>query len=600
VSSVRHAKLRFGSFELDIRLAELRNGGTRVRLPEQPFRILLMLLERQGDLVSRDEIRDRLWPDATVVEFDHSINAAVKRLRNTLCDSADQPRYIETVPRRGYRFIAPVDTPAPPVIEVRKPSSLYEPEPAGGIRGRVAQRSSIAVLPFTNMSGDPDNEYFSDGLAEELINELAHVPGLKVVARTSAFAFKGRQEDIRTIAHALGVANIVEGSVRRAGRCLRVSAQLIAADDGTHLWSERYDREMADIFAVQDEIARAIATALRVQLAGTLKRYVPRLAAYEVYLKARHCLAAFTRESLPRSRDLFEEAVALDADFAAAHSGLAMALVSLTLPGIIAAPAAMPLARAAATRALGIEPASQDAEAVLGIVAALHDFDWNEAERRFHVAIAREPVAPYVHWYYSFSYLLPMGRSRESVYECMLGMEDDPLNFMGGFHYAGALLAAGNAQAGEAYLRQLSELHLSLYQPYYLLALSQAVRGLHKEGLAAAEKAYSMAPWSTTTKGLFGGLLRCAGETNRANELYSELAAGDQYGVATGLSLYHVSCSEIEHAAEWAVRAVEQRDTRMILLIALLRAFRPDILRSNVRWSAIAHTLGIPPALPLD
>jgi hypothetical protein len=182
----------------------------------------------------------------------------------------------------------------------------------------------------------------------------------------------------------------------------------------------------------------------------------------------------------------------------------------------------------------------------------------------------------------------------------MLGMEDDPLNFMGGFHYAGALLAAGNAQAGEAYLAQLSELHLGLYQPYYLLALSQAVRGLHKEALTAAEKAYSMAPWSTTTKGLFGGLLRCAGETNRADELYGELLPGDQYGAAMGLSLFHVSCSDIEHAAEWAHKAVEQRDTRMILLIALVRAFRPDILRSNVRWSAIAHTLGIPPALPLD
>jgi len=232
-----------------------------------------------------------------------------------------------------------------------------------------------------------------------------------------------------------------------------------------------------------------------------------------------------------------------------------MALVSLALPGIMAARTVMPLARAAAISALGIDPASQEAHAVLGMVAALHDFDWNEAEGRFQVAIAREPVAPYVRWYYSFSYLLPMGRSRESVYECMLGMEDDPLNFMGGFHYVGALLAAGNAQAGEAYLGQLSEFHLDLYQPYYLLALSQAVRGLYNDALKVAEKAYAMAPWSMTTKGLFGGLLRCAGESNRANELYGELLPGDQYGAAMGLSLFHVGCSEIEHAAEWAVIA---------------------------------------------
>ena len=168
----------------------------------------------------------------------------------------------------------------------------------------------------------------------------------------------------------------------------------------------------------------------------------------------------------------------------------------------------------------------------------------------------------------------------------MLGMEDDPLNFMGGFHYAGALLAAGNAQAGRSLFSGSSpNFTWAFTSRTYLLALSQAVRGLHKEGLAAAEKAYSMAPWSTTTKGLFGGLLRCAGETNRADELYGELLPGDQYGAAMGLSLFHVSCSDIEHAAEWAHKAVEQRDTRMILLIALVRAFRPDILRSNVRWS---------------
>jgi tetratricopeptide (TPR) repeat protein len=173
-------------------------------------------------------------------------------------------------------------------------------------------------------------------------------------------------------------------------------------------------------------------------------------------------------------------------------------------------------------------------------------------------------------------------------------MEDDPLNFMGGFHYAGALLAGGNTEAGEAYLRQLSDLYSNLYQSYYLLSLSQAIRGSHKEALAAAEKAYSLAPWSTTTRGLLAGILRCTGETNRADELRGTLLAGDQYGVAMGLSLFHVGCAEMGHAGEWAERAVEQRDARMILLMGLLRAFRPNLFRSDRRWSAIAGTLGIP------
>lgn len=257
--------VRFGDFELDLRAAELRKHGHNIRLQEQPFQILLELLEHPGEVVSRDEIRKKLWPNNTVVEFEHSINAAVKRLRDSLQDSAESPRYIETLARRGYRLIAPV---------AREPEKACRPDlvpfataaarlAEGVSGGQPQQAASIAVLPFANTSSDPESEYFSDGLAEEIINELAHVPGLKVIARTSAFVFKGKREDIRNIASALGVANVVEGSVRRAGARVRITAQLISAADGTHLWSERYDREIADIFAVQDEIAQAIATALR-------------------------------------------------------------------------------------------------------------------------------------------------------------------------------------------------------------------------------------------------------------------------------------------------------------------------------------------------
>ena len=586
--------VHFGEFELDLRAAELRKDNRRVRLQEQPFQILVELLDHPGEVVLREEIRKKLWPGNTVVEFDHSINAAVKRLRDALQDSAESPRYIETVARRGYRFIGSVSRePESSPTGVGPAAMIME----GGARDQLQRNASIAVLPFANISGDIDNEYFSDGLAEELINELAHVPGLKVVARTSAFAFKGKQEDIRNIAQALGVENVLEGSVRKAGARVRISAQLIAANDGTHLWSERYDREMADIFAVQDEIAQAIAKALRVHIGGRPRQYIPRLPAYEAYLKARHCLAGFTRESLPRSRNFYEQAIALDAGFAPTHSGLAQALISLVLLGITPAHNAMPLAREAANRALEIDPALQEAHAVLGMVAALYDFDWNEAERRFRLAVAREPVPPYVRWYSSFAYLLPMGRTRESERQCRRGMEDDPISFIGGFHYASALLAGGNTEAAEAYLRQQSEFHSTLYQPYYLLALSQAVRGLHREALPAAEKAYSLAPWSTTTGGLVGGLLMRTGEANRANQLHEELLAGDRYGAPMGLSLFHVGCSEMAQAAQWAEKAVEQRDTRMILLMCLVRASQPKVLSSDSRWSAIARSLRFPPVI---
>jgi tetratricopeptide (TPR) repeat protein len=297
---------------------------------------------------------------------------------------------------------------------------------------------------------------------------------------------------------------------------------------------------------------------------------------------------------LPRSRDFYEEAIAVDPAFAPAHSGLAIALVPLVLPGITPARVALPLARAAAIRALEIDSSSQEAHAMLGMVAALYDFDWNEAGRHFSPAMAREPVSPYVRWYYSFSYLLPMGRTEESVQQCMRGLQDDPLNFIGWFHYGAGLLAGSNAEDGEARLRQLSESHPHLHQPYYLLALSQAVRKLHKEALASAEQAYSLAPWSTTTKGLLAGILRCTGTENRGDELHNEISNGHQHGSAMGLTLFHVGSGDIEHAAYWAAKATDERDTRMILLIALLRAFQPNVFCSNSKWSAIARTMGIP------
>jgi serine/threonine protein kinase len=458
----------------------------------------------------------------------------------------------------------------------------------------AAAMASIAVLPFANMSGDKENEYFSDGLSEEIINELAHVSGLKVIARTSAFAFKGKQEDIRKIAETLGVNNILEGSVRRAGNRVRVMAQLITALDGSNLWSERYDREMADIFVIQDEIAQAIAAALKMRLSEARRGYNPPLPAYEAYLRARHYMAAFTRESLARSRQFFEAAIALDSGFAPAHSGLAMSLIASVLPGLSPAREAMPLARAAAQRALDLDPDSQEAHAALAMFAALFDFDWEEAKRRFGLAMAREPVPPYVRWNYGFAYLLPNSRPQEAAEESRRGLTDDPLSFMGRFHYAGGLIASGNDEAGEAELRELCESHPNLSQPFYLLGLSQALRGLHAEALATAESAYSRAPWSTATTGLFAGALMRAGETRRANELLQKLLPGDQYGSPMGLLLFHLVLSELDRAADWARQVLEQRDPRIILVMAFMRAQSRNTVAPGSKWSTLADTLHIP------
>jgi TolB-like protein len=554
---------------LDVRAGELRKGDARIRLPEQPLQVLLMLLECPGEVVLREEIRTRLWPGSTVVEFDHGINSAVRRLRDALRDSAEKPRYVETIPRRGYRFIAQV-------------------KPAAADPGVAVP--SIAVLPFADLSGHKENEYFSDGLAEEIINHLARLPGLKVIARTSAFAFKGKQDDIRKIAAALGVANVLEGSVRRAGSRVRVVAQLIAAADGSHLWSERYDREMADIFAIQDEIARAISTALQVQFSA-VKPYRPQLAAYDAYLKARYCVAAFTRESLPHSKDFYERSIALDPGYVEARSGLAVAIVSNVLPGLSPAREAMPMARSAAQSALELDPHFAEAHGVLGMIASLYELDWQRAERCFKLASSREPVPAYVRWYYSM-HLLMVGRLRESAEQCVGGLKDDPLSFIGHFHYAAALLAAGNHEAGDAELRELCALHSNLYQPFYLLGLSQSLRGLHAEALTAAENAYRLAPWHTGTTGLFAGALLRDGRRGHAEELLEKLLPGDRYGTPYGLLVHSLVCAEIETAGAWAWKVLEQRDPRLVFNLALLRAH--PVLRSSPSWSALAARLDIP------
>ncbi len=232
--------VRFGSFELDLRAGELRKQGVKIKLQEQPLQILAMLLEHPGQVVTREELRNKLWAADTFVDFDHGLNKSINKLREALGDSAESPRFIETLAKRGYRFL---ESSATTTVE-----------------------TSIAVLPFLNLSADPENELFADGMSEEIISALAHIKDLHVVARTSSFSFKGKHVDLRTVGQQLNVRTVLEGSVRRSGDRLRITAQLVNAADGYHLWSERYDREMKDVFAIQEEIAKSIAQRLEVTL----------------------------------------------------------------------------------------------------------------------------------------------------------------------------------------------------------------------------------------------------------------------------------------------------------------------------------------------
>jgi len=461
-----------------------------------------------------------------------------------------------------------------------------------GAVAKSAQQPSIAVLPFANMSADKENEYFSDGLAEEIINELAHVRGLKVIARTSAFAFRGKEQDIRGIAEALGVRTILEGSVRRAGSRIRVTAQLINAEDGSHLWSERYDRELADVFAIQDEIAQAIAAALQMKLsAEPARQYTPKLPAYEAYLKGRHHLARLTPESLARSREYLEQAIALDPKFALAHIELGYYFLNHVLTGFITAHEAMPLVREEAQKALDIDPSLPEAQAMLGVVAGFYDLDWKEAERRFRLALARDPVPAYVREPYGFFYLLASGRPQAAVEELERALKQDPLALLVRFRLAFCLLVAGREAEAEAELRQVLEFEEYFSPALFNMVIIHALRGELAEALACAEKAHATAPQVQIATGLLAGVLVLSGDTPRTEAFLEKLRPGRAYGAPRALAMFHLLCGEVEKAADWTEKAIEQRDALMMLF---LRHPLGKALRSSARWPALAKMMNLP------
>ncbi len=455
--------------------------------------------------------------------------------------------------------------------------------------------ASIAVLPFANLSADKENEYFSDGLAEEIINALTHVRGLKVTARTSAFAFRGENQDIRKIAETLNVRTILEGSVRRAGSRIRVSAQLINAADGYHLWSERYDAEMADVFAVQDEIASSIAGALKLKLSAELtdaRRHVPTLPAFEALLKGRHLQFDGTPQGLERSKEYFESAIALDPEYALAHAALASYFWSLAFNGLRPAREVMQPARVEALKALELDPSLPEALAALGVGTAAYDYDWKESERWFKLAMGGDSVPASVRWCYAFYYLMPYGRLHEAVKELERTVEEDPLNMGMRIALINGLHTAGRDDRAIAEAEKILKIDENRWNVYLALGRIYAHRGQFAEALTAAEKAYQLASWNSRVTALFGGVLMLSGDHRRAKEVVEKLAeSGDAYGTPMALAVYHAMCGETEAAADCFQKAIEQRDPSVI---GYLRTPVMKILQSSPRWPALAKQMNLP------
>jgi eukaryotic-like serine/threonine-protein kinase len=458
----------------------------------------------------------------------------------------------------------------------------------------VEMQPSIAVLPFANMSADKENEYFSDGLAEEILNLLAKIPGLKVMARTSSFAFRGKEQDITKIAEALRVQNILEGSVRRAGNRIRVTAQLIHAADGTHLWSERYDRELADVFAVQDEISAAIAEALRVKLSPQVAakpRYTPKLPAYEAYLKARHFHWKVTAESMARADEFYEQAIALDPQYALAYAFYADYLFGRGVLGMTPMREAAPAVRAVAQKALELDSSLPEAHAVLCTFAAAYDYDWKEAARRFTLATADNALSPWALAYLGQFYLVASGRKKEGCDLVELAVQGDPLHLTIRILAAGCLGADGRYAEAEAHLRQILDFDANFSLAYSVLATQLAAGRMFLEALPFAEKAFSLAPWYTPNVGTYAGLLVRAGQQIRGKELIQRLSSGKVYGTPMGLAIFHTCCDEIDLAADWIEKAIEERFPSVAYW---LQTGIAEPLRASPRWPKLAALMNLP------
>jgi serine/threonine-protein kinase len=455
---------------------------------------------------------------------------------------------------------------------------------------------SIAVLPFTNLSADKENEYFSDGLAEDIIDALTQVPGLKVAARTSAFAFRGKEVDIGVIGAKLKVATILEGSVRKAGNRIRVTAQLVKASDGYHLWSQRYDRDMTDVFAIQDDISHAIVDNLRVRLmAGRplVKRHTENVEAYNLFLRGRHCIVRATPESLAKGRQYLEQAIALDPDYALAYAGMAEYCWMCAFWGFMAPSEALPRAKSAALAALKLDDTLAEAHAVLGVARGIFDFDWVGAEQEFRRALELNPASPMVRYYYGFYFLRPRGRLDEALSQLQRVVELDPLSARYNASLGYLYYVTGQQDLAIAQQQRAIELDPSYYAPHWLLAIAYAYMGRFEEAIAAAQKACELSGRSARTLGLLALAYGRAGLRSEAQALLGELTTQRRraYVPPIALAEAYVGLGEVDQALEWVEKGVEERDLQLLCGLKCEPGYVP--LHGHPRYQALLRKMNL-------
>ena len=580
---------RFASFELDVRSRELRNGASRVRLQEQPFEILRMMLERPGDVVTREELRRRLWPEGTFVDFEHSLNAAVKRLRAALGDDADNPRFVETLPRRGYRFIAKLDPRAERVAEVA---------------AAPREQPRLAVLPFSNLSDDPAQEYFSDGLTEELIAQLGALcrGRVGVLARWSSMVFKGTSQRAREIGETLRASYLLEGSVRCDGDRVRITARLIEAESETQLWSESYERDLSDCctttsgrLSVQTDVASRVARALATELVPTRRdahdRRPPGPSAYQAYLKGRYHWNKPGDEGLEPAMMYFDQAIALEPSFGAGHSALARAWIVAAEYYRELPRRALERAQAAATCALALDPELSEAYLAQGDARRMLAWEWDAAEEAYTQAIALNPSYESAHRAYGVM-LASLSRTSDALREVEHAAELDPLCLAVNTSAAWVQYVTGDYAGAMDRSRYTIDMDAQNVRARRVLGAASLQAGRIDEAVRALEAAQAIAPDDPVVLSWLAHVRAILGNQTVAMALVARVRAlaATRYVSSYHLALAHVGLGEIDEAFAALDTATVDRDP-VVANVAIEPRFEP--LRDDARYYALLERLNL-------
>ena len=641
--------VRFAAFDLALPAGELRKHGITVKLQDQPLHLLAMLLEHPGEMVSRDALRQRLWPTDTFVDFEHGLNRAVNKVREALGDSAENPRFVETVPRHGYRFIAPAESISENKVELLPPelATVAAPNGAGTELGAPSQISvsrakqprwrraavigvgalavllvglllglklrdfrvgpapkavpqelrSIVVLPLKNVSGDAGEDYFADGVTEALTGKLAVIRSLRVTSGTSALHYKSTRKTLPEVGRELNVDAVVEGTVARLGDRIRVAVQLIHAPTDDHLWAESYDRDLHDVQTLPGEVVRAIAQALKIELTPEEQARLssPRPVkpeAHDAYLKGRYYQLQAGPENWQMSRKYFERAIDYDPAYAPAFSGLADTYSVLGYQGLLPPREAMPRAKAAAEKALVIDETLAEAHTSLAFVMLYYDWDWAGADKEFRRAIEFNPSYATAHHWYSH-YWMAMDRPEESLAASERARSLDPLDLGISVHLGWHYYMAHMYDHVLEQCRNRLEIEKKFYQAHFFAGLAYEQKRSLDQAVAEFRQAVALGGDNPRALAALGHAYGLAGNKEEARKILHKLLArsGRPYISPAQVALVYVGTGEKERAFEWLERAYRDRCAE---LVELRVDPRFDSLRSDPRFTDLVRRVGPP------